>query len=244
MEESLKNRKQIALIVGEDSYELESIISNLSCLGIACECVQDPSEGLDRLYAQPYSLVVTVDKTKNSWALVFCQMLRRYDQKIPLLLVIEESQPEKRILALELGADECLNLHLGRLEFRARIRALLRRCQASGKAGETEYVSSHTVGELEVDLEKKEARLKGTLLKLTPTEFTLLRILASNPGKTLSQGELACTLWGPDSGVYKKNIRWHISRLRKKLDSDLLLSSHIITVRGMGYRLDGPTATA
>lgn len=227
----------IALVAGKDLPEFHEVIYSLSSLNVEIEQIDDLSRAIDRLRTGIYSLVVLVDGVPRNGALEFCQTVRRHFENVPLVLLLKNAQPTEKILAFEFGADECLSLPLSHLEFRARIRSLFRRCLPVTRPEPQVIQSSLTIGELELDLDTKEVRHCGRPLSLTPTEYHLLRFLMSNSPKTLSQSELAYELWGFDSEVYERNIKWHVSRLRKKLSKNPAVEQPIVTVRGMGYRL-------
>ena len=106
-------------------------------------------------------------------------------------------------------------------------------CNAEGAAG-----TPLRTGSLVIDTERHEARMGNRLLKLTPLEFDLLKYLAQNQGRAFSRDQLITALWGEDRFVEEHNLDVHIHSLRQKLEEDPAHPRFLITVRGVGYKLE------
>jgi len=146
---------------------------------------------------------------------------------VPVLFLTARDDEVDRILGLELGADDYLVKPFSPRELVARVRAILRRTR-EGPAPQ-EVVA---VGDLEVDLRRREARQGGAVVALTTREFDLLAFLANNLGLALSRQQLLDGVWGTDWYGDERTVDVHVAQLRKKLGSDLPLA----TVWGVGYR--------
>ena len=146
---------------------------------------------------------------------------------VPVLFLTARDDEVDRILGLELGADDYLVKPFSPRELVARVRAILRRTR-EGPAPQ-EVV---TVGDLEVDLRRREARRAGEVVALTTREFDLLAFLANNVGLALSRQQLLDGVWGTDWYGDERTVDVHVAQLRKKLGPDLPLA----TVWGVGYR--------
>jgi DNA-binding response OmpR family regulator len=135
-----------------------------------------------------------------------------------------------RVRALQMGADDVLAEHVGYVELLWRIQALLRR-----HGGRRHHVI--TVGELEVDIARREVRLRGRPIPLTPTELQLLVALAYEPDAVQSRERLLARVWRWPNPIWAptRTLDLHASRLRKKLARDG--DTFVVTVRGIGYRL-------
>jgi DNA-binding response OmpR family regulator len=147
---------------------------------------------------------------------------------LPVLMVTARDDEIDRVLGLELGADDYVTKPFSPREVVARVRALLRRAGATAP-----LPSVVTVGDVEVDAGRREARVAGAPVPLATREFDLLRYLAQHAGLALSRRQLLDGVWGPDWYGDDRTVDVHVGQLRKKLGPGLPLS----TVWGVGYRL-------
>jgi len=147
---------------------------------------------------------------------------------VPVLFLTARDDEVDRILGLEMGADDYLVKPFSPRELVARVRAILRRTREGPPPTDVARV-----GDLEVDLRRREARRDGTAVSLTTREFDLLAFLANNTGLALSRQQLLDGVWGPDWYGDERTVDVHVAQLRKKLGTALPLA----TVWGVGYRL-------
>jgi DNA-binding response OmpR family regulator len=152
------------------------------------------------------------------------------------MLTARDEETDK-VLGLELGADDYVVKPYALRELVSRIRALLRRSYGDLAARATE--APLRFGDIELDFGRFLARKAGRTIELTPTEFRLLRHLASHRGRTFSREQLIDAVWGYAHDVgYERTVDVHIRHLREKLEDDPAAPRHIVTVRGVGYRLE------
>ena len=149
---------------------------------------------------------------------------------VPIIIVTAKSEEVDRVVGLELGADDYVVKPFGFRELLARIRAVTRRTH------ERPSPRSARIGALELDVRGRRARLGGRELDLTPKEFDLLALLASEPGAVVSRSEILQEVWQTTWYGSAKTIDVHIASLRRKLGRADLIE----TVRGVGYRLEVP----
>ena len=155
------------------------------------------------------------------------------------VIVVSVMPGEKdKVRALDAGADDYVVKPFGTEELVARIRAVLRR-QADVSAGEPVIRS----GDLVVDLEHREVKVNGRAVRLTPTEYELLRYLALHVGKPVSHTTLLRQVWGEYAVGDKYNTRYVVAQIRKKLGDDPTNPRYIVNEPGVGYRLEDQRAT-
>ncbi len=151
------------------------------------------------------------------------------------VIVVSVMPGEKdKVRALDAGADDYVVKPFGTEELVARIRAVLRR-QADVPAGEPVIRS----GDLEVDLAHRAVTINGRLVRLTPTEYELLRYLALHAGKPVTHTTLLRQVWGEYAVGDKYNTRYVVAQIRKKLGDDSANPRYIVNEPGVGYRLEG-----
>jgi len=157
--------------------------------------------------------------------------------KVPIIVLSVRAQEEEKVAALDLGANDYVMKPFGTAELLARLRASLRHAIIS-EAKDTAI----TVGDLKIDLEKRLVTLRGSRIKLSPKEYTLLRLLAVHSGKLLTHGFLMQQIWGNAYGDNNQYLRIYIAQLRQKLEQDPARDMFIINEPGIGYRLEAPSA--
>ena len=147
-----------------------------------------------------------------------------------VILSVREAEPEK-VAALDAGADDYVTKPFGMDELLARLRAALRRAAPPTEA------PTIAVGELEIDLADRRVRRRGADVRLTPTEWHLVEVLARNQGKLVTQRQLLQAVWGPAYEGNANYLRVYMAQIRRKLEDDTSYPRHFVTEPGMGYRL-------
>ena len=159
-----------------------------------------------------------------------CRQLRR-TSAVPVIMVTARTDTHDVVAGLEAGADDYVTKPFVAKELAARIRALLRRTRS------VDDPDMLTFGDVEVRPDEGTVRRAGLEVHCTRTEFRLLCELAANPGKVLSREQLLDRVWGYDYFGDGRLVDVHIRRLRIKVEPDAANPRHILTVRGMGYKL-------
>jgi DNA-binding response OmpR family regulator len=160
-----------------------------------------------------------------------CRTLRRHSD-VPIVMVTARNDTHDVVAGLEAGADDYLTKPFAPKELSARIRALLRRIRPISP-GHAKLV----FGDLEIVPDEGKVTRAGQELHLTKTEFRLLCELAQNPGRVFSRESLLDKVWGYDYFGDGRLVDVHVRRLRTKVESDPANPRHVVTVRGLGYRL-------
>lgn len=205
-------------------------------------------EGFDVLWAETGQDALDCARNKNPHLILLdirlpdisgfdvCRRLRAEGLRQPILMLTARDEAIDKVLGLELGADDYVVKPYDLRELIARIRALLRR--AYGELSEKSYGEIVTFGDIYIDLESLQVTRGGEVIPLTPTEFRLLRHLASNLNRPVSREALIETVWGYSSDIGSdRTVDVHIRHLREKLEDDPADPRWIITVRGIGYKL-------
>lgn len=164
-----------------------------------------------------------------------CKQLRKEGMRQPILMLTAMDEPLDKVLGLELGADDYVVKPYNLRELIARIRALLRR--AYGELAEVSQGEKIIFDDIEVDLEQLRVSRGGRPVYLTPTEFRMLRYLASHPDRPISREALIDAVWGYEGDIGSdRTVDVHIRHLRQKLELDPAKPRWLVTVRGVGYK--------
>ena len=162
--------------------------------------------------------------------------LRERGIDTPTLFLTAHDLLDDRVAGFEAGADDYLAKPFSPRELEYRIEALLRRSQGIAKQDGNE--DRLEIGDLVVDRRRHEVSRAGEKIDLTPLEFQILDLLASEPGRAWSRNDLLDRVWSTEYEGYQRNIDPHINRLRKKLENDPKNPHYVLTVRGVGYKLN------
>jgi len=154
----------------------------------------------------------------------------------PALFLTAHDMLDDKVAGFEAGADDYLAKPFSPRELEYRVEALLRRGGGMKKPAEIE--DRLEIGDLVVDRRRHEVSRSGNRIDLTPLEFQILDLLASEPGRAWSRNDLLDRVWSTEYEGYQRNIDPHINRLRKKLESDPKNPHYVLTVRGVGYKLN------
>lgn len=161
-----------------------------------------------------------------------CRQIRA-TSSVPVIMVSAKDDEVDKVVGLELGADDYVTKPYSPRELVARIRAVLRRGVEPEAAA-----STLEAGPVRMDVERHVVTVDGTETKLPLKEFELLEMFLRNPGRVLTRGQLIDRVWGSDYVGDTKTLDVHVKRLRAKLEPDPSEPRYLVTVRGLGYKLD------
>ncbi|MCM0759549.1 MULTISPECIES: response regulator transcription factor [Sporomusa] len=162
-----------------------------------------------------------------------CRRLRK-DNDIPIIMLTARDEESDRLVGLELGADDYVTKPFSPKEVVARAKAILRRTNRAVLRKE-----AIKIGGLTIDMDSYQVSRDGQVVELTPTEFKIVELLATNPGKVYSRLQIAEQVHGYTFEGYERTIDAHIKNLRRKLEANPKEPVYIQTVYGMGYKLAG-----
>jgi len=220
------------ILVVEDEKDLVRLIKyNFEREGYEVISAADGKSGLDSARRKKPDIILLDVMLPKMDGFEFCRLLRQ-ESKCPVLFLTAKKSEVDRILGLKLGADDYVTKPFSVGELLARVEAILRRsCGQADSSG-----GSIRVGDLDVDLDRHEVRVKDKAVELTPKEFDFLKLLLESDGKVLSRDLLMERIWGYDKSmeIDTRTVDQHIARLRRKLKSE---GERILTVTNSGYRI-------
>jgi DNA-binding response OmpR family regulator len=215
------------VVIEDDPHIADLVDLYLRRDGFRVLLARDGVQGLTLIdQEEPWIVVLDVGLPGELDGFAVCRRIRT-KSNLPVLFLTARDDEVDRILGLELGADDYLVKPFSPRELVARVRAILRRTR--DVTPPQEIVS---IGGLEVDLRRREARNGGEVVALATREFDLLAFLSSNIGLALSRQQLLDGVWGADWYGDERTVDVHVAQLRKKLGDSLPLA----TVWGVGYR--------
>jgi two-component system KDP operon response regulator KdpE len=209
-------RRLLKVALTGHGYELEEAVSG--------------QDGLNKAAVFRPDLVILDLGLPDLDGLEVLRRLREWSQTPVIILSVREQENDK-INALDNGADDYVTKPFGMGELLARIRAALRHAAGLGNEPVLNF------GDLEIDVAQRRITVDRNVIKLTPTEYELLRNLAVYSGKVLTHRQLLRAVWGPSYETDTHYLRVYIAQLRRKIESDPSRPRHIITEPGVGYRL-------
>lgn len=165
-----------------------------------------------------------------------CKQLR-VRSSVPVIMVTARDSEIDKVLGLELGADDYVTKPYSARELIARIRAVLRRGNDADEGGHGDGVLE--AGPVRMDIERHVVSVHGEVIAMPLKEFDLLEYLMCNKGRVLTRGQLIDRVWGADYVGDTKTLDVHVKRLRSKIEADPANPVRLITVRGLGYKLEG-----
>ena len=219
------------LVVDDERPIRRALEVTLTRAGYRVSTATDGSEALTAAALDPPDLVILDLMLPDADGAEVCSQLRDW-LRAPILLISAVGDEQDKIRALDAGADDYLTKPFGIGELLARVRALLRRSDGAG-AGDRVLEA----GELRIDLPRRGVTANGEEVRLTPTEFDLLKELALADGRVLTHQMLLRNVWGPGYAQETQLLRTHMGRLRDKLEEQGVPRKTIETLTGVGYRL-------
>ena len=227
------------LLLEDDANIVELLTIHLKDLD--CEVVPEVNglQGLEIALRQPFDLIILDLMLPGLNGMDVCRRLRQVDRQTPILILSARSEEIDKVIGLETGADDYLTKPFSVREFIARVKVIFRRREEYGVAAELPVASSIIrFAALEIDTDKRKVTLNDCRVDLSPKEFDLITLLASNPGKSYSRKRLLNLVWGYDFEGYEHTVNSHINRLRGKIEEDISNPRYILTTWGVGYRFN------
>jgi DNA-binding response OmpR family regulator len=226
------------LLVEDDHRIRAALRMALEDEGFAVDEAASGEDGLRAFGRQPPDIALVDLMLPGMDGFEVCRTIRRLSD-VPVVVVTARVDSHDVVAGLEAGADDYVRKPIVTKELSARIRALLRRARGTGGSGGLPGSTRLVFGELELLPDEGVVRRGGDEVHLTTTEFKLLCELAASPGRIYSREQLLEKVWGYDYFGDARIVDVHVRRLRTKIETDPSAPRHVVTVRGLGYKLAG-----
>ncbi len=226
------------LIIEDDKSIIELLTIHLQDL--LCE-VKNTRNGVDALKIasrESFDLIILDLMLPGLNGMEVCRRIRQHDRATPIMILSAKSEEIDKVLGLETGADDYLTKPFSVREFIARVKVIFRRNEGAFNESHTNGNAILKFGDLEIDTDMRKVTMGNARVDLSPKEFELLTLLASNPGKSYNRKRLLNLVWGYDFEGYEHTVNSHINRLRGKIEKDISKPTYILTSWGIGYRFN------
>jgi two-component system KDP operon response regulator KdpE len=224
------------LVVDDEPQILRAVQMKLRGAGYVVDTAATAEEALMKASMRPPEAIILDLLLPDGSGTDVCRELRGWSSA-PILVLSAVGEEKEKIDALDAGADDYVTKPFSGDELLARLRAVLRRATPSAEP-------ILTIGELEIDLERREVAMSGRSVSLTPIEYDLLRLLAENEGKLLTHPMILRAIWGPAYQEESNYLHVHVSHLRRKIEPDPARPRYLLNQAGVGYRLVDPQESA
>jgi two-component system KDP operon response regulator KdpE len=218
------------LVVDDETQILRGLKVVLRKAGYEVETAATKEEALDAVAVRPPDAMVLDLMLPDGSGVDVCQQVRIWSG-LPILVLSALGDEREKVRALDAGADDYVTKPFGTEELLARLRAVLRR--ATGEEGEARV----RLGDLVIDMAAREVTRGEDQVHLTPLEFDIVRVLAQNVGKLVTQRQLLREVWGPAYEAETHYLRVHVAHIRAKIEPDAANPRYLHTEPGVGYRL-------
>ena len=234
------NMRRPRVLVVEDEEPIRDLVCfHLDLAGYDCVAVGDGKDALRHANEQTFDLVVLDIVLPSLDGVSLCRAMRREgpNREVPIMMLTARREESDKVLGFESGADDYVTKPFGVRELLARANALLRRPRSALRtdAPATPLQPVSALG-VTIDPSRRRVVVDDQVVSLTPQEFSLLYVLASNPGLVFSREELLSRVWHGDVFVTDRGVDTLVKRLRRKIEPDPARPTRVVTVWGAGYK--------
>ena len=227
-------KKRILII--EDNADLAQLLSmHLRDQSYDVDTALDGPSGLAQTGRRAYDLIILDIMLPGMDGIELCRRIRERPSYVPIVMLTSRSSETDRVVGLEVGADDYVTKPFSIRELLARVKAIFRRIEQTGRAGRP-AAGRIEAGDLVIDPERRAVILNGATVELTAKEFDLLLYFAGHPGRVFTRSQLLDTIWGYGHDGYEHTVNSHINRLRAKIEKDPARPRYVLTVWGVGYK--------
>ncbi|MGW1892218.1 response regulator [Streptomyces sp. NPDC002004] len=223
------------LVVEDDPQLVRALVINFQARRYGVDAAPDGATALRLAAARQPDIVLLDLGLPDMDGIDIIKGLRGWS-RVPILVLSARQASDEKVTALDAGADDYITKPFSMDELLARLRAAVRRAEEAPLEPGTTLVKTD---EFTIDLLAKKVLRGGHDIRLTPTEWQLLEILVTNPGRLITQKHLLQQVWGVSQSNKTNYLRVYMAQLRRKLESDPSHPRYLITEPGMGYRFEG-----
>jgi len=231
------------LVVEDEASFADALEVGLAREGFEVEVVHDGAAALEAFDRGGHDLVLLDVMLPRLSGIDVCREIRTRST-VPIIMVTARSEELDTVVGLEVGADDYVTKPYRLRELVARMRAVLRRAEVGVPQGADAAVGSGggtvRVGEVELDRDRHEVTVRGEVVAMPLREFELLALLMDNAGRVLTRDVLIDRIWGFDYVGDTKTLDVHVKRIRARVEADPRNPTLLVTVRGVGYRIEVP----
>ncbi len=228
------------ILVIEDERDIAELLQlHLRDVGHEVVVAPDGERGLTLARSETWHLIILDLRLPGMDGLEICRVLRREFAYVPILMLTSKSSELDRVLGLELGADDYVTKPFSVMELMARVKAIFRRVETGSEPRRAALLAA---GDIRMDPDCRTASVGGRDIELTVREFDLLAHFVRYPGRVFRRSELLDQVWGYGHDGYEHTVNSHINRLRAKIEPDPAVPTRIVTVWGVGYKLNRGSA--
>lgn len=226
------------LLIDDDKDLCRLIKNNLEREGYIVSVQYSGDMGIVEAMTNEYEIIVldVMLPVKNGFEVL--AEIRKYSN-VPILMLTAKDSEGDKVSGLRMGADDYITKPFSSSELSARIESLLRRYLVLGNHSVSNQNKILNIGALSIDIAKHEVEKNGVLIDLTAKEFDLLVFFATNQGQVFTKRQIYHNVWNDEYAFDDNNITVHIRRLRKKIEDNPDTPTYILTVWGVGYKLNG-----
>ncbi len=236
--------KKIILAVDDEAAILDLLKFNVEKEGYKFISAQDGEEGLQKVLEQKPDLVILDIMLPKMSGTDVCKKIRQENIDVPIIMLSAKSEEFDKVFGLEIGADDYMTKPFSTRELMARVKANIRKMDIAtevtvneNKNKKEQNTNKLEVGDLALDLDKFEVRVRGDVVDLTLREFEVLKYLAKQPGQVITREILLEKVWGYEYYGDIRTVDVTVRRIREKIELDTSNPKILVTKRGVGYYL-------
>lgn len=225
------------ILVVDDEPTLSEVISyNLRQAGYVTVTAADADEALRIFKEEKPDLILLDVMLPQGSGFDVCRLIRQQGSNVPIIMLTARIAESDRVLGFELGADDYILKPFATRELIARVKALLRRSRTtSDESPATDLLVSATLG-MTIDTDKRSVSINGSEVRLSRKEFEVLALMVTHPGRVFERSVLLERIWGGEAVVDERTVDVHIRWLREKIEPEPSKPTHLLTLRGIGYK--------
>jgi len=225
-----------ALIIEDDKDISDLIAIHLADLEFQIDKEYDGKEGLLKALNNSYKIIILDIRLPGLNGIEICKKIRLEKINTPVIMVTSKSEEIDKIIGLEIGADDYITKPFSIRELIARVKAILRRTELTQHIPPGDLINEIKFDGLYINVTLRIVEVDGKRTELSPKEFDLLILFASNPGRTYTRTQLLDIIWGYQFEGYEHTVNSHINRLRSKIERNINVPEFILTTWGVGYK--------